>query len=62
MERRLPHLTEEAEVSARFAAQLLGCEIADGPPPPESMLAWLLERPSATSDDIQAEMQRRGLV
>ncbi len=59
--REHPELTEEAEITARFAAQMLGGTLADGPPPPGSVLDWLLRHPEATSDDLIAEWARRGI-
>ena len=54
---------DEVEVSARFAAQMLGVQISDEPPPPDSPLGKLMalreERP-LTADDFAAAM-REGL-
>lgn len=59
--REHPELTEEAEIAARFAAQLMGGTIASGPPPAGSMLAWMLAHPGWDRDDITAEYARRGV-
>ncbi|MFN8158855.1 MAG: hypothetical protein U0R68_15665 [Candidatus Nanopelagicales bacterium] len=59
--RKHPELTEEQEISARFAAQMLGGEIASGPPPADSMLAWMLSHEGFTHDDVVAEYARRGV-
>ncbi len=59
--REHPELTEEAEITARFAAQMLGGTISHDPPPPDSMLGWVLRHRGATPDEIHAEFARRGL-
>lgn len=59
--REHPDLTEEQEITARFAAQMLGGELARGGPPPDSMLAWILSHEGFTPDDLVAEYARRGV-
>ena len=61
LRREHPELTEAAEVSARFAAQMLGGELSSGPPPAGSMLAWLIAHPHRTREDVLAEYARRGV-
>ena len=49
------------DIGIRFAAQLLGAEIADGPPPEGSKLARLLdlEQELAAGRIDEAELMRR---
>jgi hypothetical protein len=56
--------TDEQEITARFAAIILGGEIVDGPPPEGSALHDLIrlcdavERGEITDEERYAEMQR----
>jgi hypothetical protein len=50
------------DLAAHFYAALMGFTIAEGPPSPDSMLAWLLANDGATPEDIRAEHRRRGVV
>ena len=54
-------LDDEQRITAVFAAQMLGGELADGPPPPHSMLAWRLAHPGATRSEVAAEYRARGV-
>ena len=59
--REHPELTEAAEVSARFAAQMLGGVLSSDPPPPGSVLAWMENEPNRTREALHAELRRRGI-
>lgn len=59
--REHPGLTEEAEITARFAAQMLGGTISHDPPPAGGIIAWLQDHPDVTTDDLRAEFARRGV-
>lgn len=59
--RELPHLTEEQEIAARFAAQLLGGTISHDPPPPGGIIAWMHAHPDSSAEDLRAEFARRGV-
>jgi hypothetical protein len=54
-------LTEEQRIAAEFAAQVLGGVLADGEPPPHTMLAWLLAHPGVTWAEVAAEFAARGV-
>lgn len=56
------NLSEAQRIGAQFGAQILGGIVCYGPPPPDSMLAWLLAQTKPTSADIAAERARRGIV
>jgi hypothetical protein len=51
----------DARLAAEFAATLLGGRVADEPPPPDSMLAWLMANSPVTPEEIAAEWTRRGI-
>ena len=53
-------IDDRAQVTAHLTAHALGGRVATEPPPPDSMLAWLLAQPSGTTPDIGAEWKRRG--
>lgn len=55
-------MPEAQRIGAQFGAQMLGVEICYGPPPPASMLAWVMDRENPTRGDIAAEWRRRGLL
>lgn len=54
-------LTEEQRIAAEFAAQMLGGVLADGEPPPHTMLAWLQAHPGVTRAEVAAEYAARGV-
>lgn len=55
-------MTEEMEISARFAAQMLGGVLSSGPPPKGSMLEWIVNHPNRTGEELRAEYARRGIA
>jgi hypothetical protein len=52
---------DDPRLAAEFAAALMGGRVADGPPPPDSMLAWLMANSPVTPEEIAAEWARRGI-
>ncbi len=57
-----PNMAEAQRIGAQFGAQILGGIVCFGPPPPDSMLAWLQAQTNPTHADIAAERARRGIV
>jgi hypothetical protein len=51
------------KLAAEFYATLMGGTVSYDPPPPDSMLAWLLAQPRPLAPGaISAEWARRGIV
>jgi hypothetical protein len=59
--RELDVTNHDPRLAAEFAATLMGGRVADGPPPPDSMLAWLMANSPVTPEEIAAEWGRRGI-